>query len=513
MRLGIDFGTTRTVVAAVDRGNYPLVAFPDGRGSWTEWYPSEIGAGPDGLVYGHAAQALRSEPGAWRLTSIKRLLGRATPHEAVEVPGMEPVPVVDLLTGFLASLRLALHHDVANVTVGAGEPLEAMISVPANANSNQRFLTLEAFKRAGFRVVGLVNEPSAAGVEYAHRFLKKPEAPRSKEYIAVYDLGGGTFDAAAIRIAGMRHEVVSSEGVERLGGDDFDRVLFDMVRERLDVESLEPAAASRLLEECRERKEGLNPNTRKILVDAAEVGPGRGEVVVEAAEYYERCMPLVERTVECLEEVLAHLPDADEEGVLPRSVATVYLVGGSANFPLVSRALKERYGRRVQRSPYPHGAVAIGLAVAANTEEPYFVRETLTRHFGVWREADSGSRVVFDPIFAKDTALENGHAIRAVRRYRPAHNVGHFRFLECGALTLEGEPTGDLTPWEGICFPFDAELQGRDDVAALPVERHAPREDLTIVEEYTCDVSGIVSVRLREETSGFERSYQLGGTF
>src|SRR6185503_1450813 len=155
-----------------------------------------------------------------------------------------------LLGGYLASLATALRKGAANVTPGKREPLEAMISVPANANSNQRFLTLEAFKAAGFEVVGMMNEPSAAGVEYAHRHIKRPDAPRTKQYLAVYDLGGGTFDAAAIRIAGMRHDVVSNEGVEQLGGDDFDRVLLEMVTEPFGgPESLDPETRVRLLDE------------------------------------------------------------------------------------------------------------------------------------------------------------------------------------------------------------------------------------------------------------------------
>jgi molecular chaperone DnaK (HSP70) len=514
MRLGIDFGTTRTVVAVEDRGNYPLVSFRDRRGSWVEWYASRIAARDGALVFGNAAAALRGEPGTWHLVSIKRLLGRSAPDHPVEVPGVGTVSLLDLLTRFLASLREALEDGSANVRVPKGEPLEVMISTPANSNSNHRFLTLEAFKRAGFDVAGMINEPSAAGVEYAHRHIKRPDAPRAKEHLAVYDLGGGTFDAAAIRIAGMRHEVISSEGVEQLGGDDFDRILLEMVAEPLGgLESLDPGVAVHLLDECRERKEALNPNTRKVLVDTSEAGAGVDEVVVQVADFYDHCAPLVERTVECLERVLARLPDAEatEEG-LPHSVATIYLVGGSTSFPLVARTLRERYGRRVQKSQYPHGAVAIGLAVAANPEESYFVRETLTRHFGVWREADSGSRVVFDPIFVKDAALDGEHVLRAERRYRPAHNVGHFRFVECASLSPAGDPEADVAPWDEIAFPFDRALHARADFGELSVERTDPERTETIVEEYTVDPNGIVVVTLRSLESGFERSFRLSGS-
>ncbi len=515
MRLGIDFGTTRTVVAGGDRGNYPLVSFRDQRGSWTEWYPSRIAASDGKIVYGHRAHALRGAPGSWHLPSVKRLLARSAPDRPVPIPGVGDVTVLELLSGFLGSLRSALRKGSSNLSVGPREPLEVMISVPANSNSNQRFLTLEAFKAAGFDVVGMMNEPSAAGVEYAHAYVKRPDAPRARQHVAVYDLGGGTFDAATIRIAGMRHEVVSNEGVERLGGDDFDDVLFQMVAEALGGDGqLEPSVRTQIVDECRDRKEGLNPNTRKILVDTSAAGTGVEEVVIQAADYYERCEPLVEVTIEALERVLGRLPDGEEcDGGLPSSVATVYLVGGSTNFPLVARILRDRYGRRVQRSQYPHGAVAIGLAVAASPDEPYFVRETLTRHFGVWREAESGSRVVFDPIFMKDAALEGDLALRAERVYRPAHNVGHFRYAECASLTSEGDPSESVTPWDAFCFPFDPRLRGHDGLSTLPVERVDPSVTETIVEEYSCDANGIVKVTLRSLESGFEKSFRLTGSF
>lgn len=514
MRLGIDFGTTRTVVAVSDRGNYPLVSFRDERGTWIEWFPSRIAAVDGSIAFGHRADALRGRPDAWHLTSIKRMLAHSSPDEPIDVPVVGPIPLLELLGRYLAALASELRSDATNVAIGKRERLEAMISVPANANSNQRFITLEAFKLAGFDVIGMINEPSAAGVEYAHRFVKNPDSPRQKEYLAVYDLGGGTFDAAAIRIAGMRHEIVSSEGVERLGGDDFDQILFDMVVGEFGETELAPETIAPLVDEVRERKEALNPNTKKLLIDATAAGAGRDEVVVQVADFYDRCSPLVDRSIGCLERVLEKLPDAEElDGVLPKSVATIYLVGGSSTFPLVSRVLRDRYGRRVQRSPYPHGAVAIGLAVASNPDEPYFVRETLTRHFGVFREADGGARVVFDPIFVKDSALDrNGTPLSAERRYRPAHNVGHYRFVECASVSDAGDPDFGVTPWEAIVFPFEPDLQGRRGLAKLPVERRDPETTDTIVERYACDANGIVTVTLRAEESRYEKVFRLAGT-
>ena len=268
-----------------------------------------------------------------------------------------------------------------------------MIAVPANANSNQRFLTLEAFRRAGFQVRGLLNEPSAAGIEYAHHARRAGPSAR-RELVVVYDLGGGTFDASVISMAARRHEVVRSAGIAQLGGDDMDTLLLDLALEQAGVQDWTAAERVRLLEECREKKEGLHPNTRRLAIDLARGREGAGTVVVSTSAFYERCQPLVARTIATLEEAM--------QGFDWGAVAALYVVGGASALPLVGRLLRERYGRKVRTSPYPHAATAIGLAIAADQEAGYQLRERFTRHFGVWREAEDGRAVAFDVVFAKD---------------------------------------------------------------------------------------------------------------
>ena len=144
MRVGIDFGTTHTVVAAVDRGNYPVISF-DGVDAW----PSIIAANGDGeLRFGPDAAAVRHEPGWSVLRSFKRLLNEAGPQTEVNLAGRNH-RLADLLAGFLADLRSDLQRR-SNATLAPGETIEAAISVPANASSAQRLLTLDAFVAAGF---------------------------------------------------------------------------------------------------------------------------------------------------------------------------------------------------------------------------------------------------------------------------------------------------------------------------------------------------------------------------
>ena len=144
-----------------------------------------------------------------------------TPDSVVHI-GDRDVPLLEVLTGFFRALREALHtaSSIEGRFDETGGP-RTVLGVPAHANSTQR-LTLEACRRAGFEVVGMVNEPSAASFEFAHR-----QAGRSsrRNLVIVYDLGGGTFDASLLKLEGTSHEVLDSFGVNRLGGDDFDEVL------------------------------------------------------------------------------------------------------------------------------------------------------------------------------------------------------------------------------------------------------------------------------------------------
>jgi molecular chaperone DnaK (HSP70) len=511
MLLGIDYGTTRTVVAAVDRGNYPVVSFQGEHGDPQEWYPSLIAFARGGSerAYGFEARARQHEEGWSLLRSFKRELGALGPQAAVRL-GEATAPALQLLAEFLRQLKADL-YERSNLQLGAGEPLEALVSVPANANSNQRYVTLEAFRLAGFQVRGTLNEPSAAGVEYAHRHLKAGRGSGAREHVVVYDLGGGTFDASVISIADQRHEVLASDGISRLGGDDFDEVLLDMALAEGGVGELPAEARAALLEECREKKEGLHPNTRKVVVDLGRVIEGAGEVLVSTADFYERCRPLVEQTIEALERAVADSSAATY--VDWNSVAAVYLVGGSSDLPVVARTLRERYGRLVRRSPYPHAATAIGAAIAADSSAGYELRERFTRHFGVWREADQGRSIALDVIFEKETPLPASGAqkLMRVRRYRPAHNLGHYRFLECGRVDSAGHPTGDITPWDEIYFPFAPELQHETRLADVPVTRTQPRDHL-VEEVYSCDEHGIIEVQVINHATQHQRRFMLHKT-
>ncbi|HEX5430878.1 MAG TPA: Hsp70 family protein, partial [Bryobacteraceae bacterium] len=248
MKLGVDFGTTRIVVAAADRGNYPLVPFETPEATF-EWFPPLVALRGPERRYGWNAWNSQTDPSWTVIRSLKRYLEDAGPETAIEAGGAS-VPLAELLRGLLGTL-----HEELAVHFGASEKFEIMLGVPANANSNQRFLTVDAFQRARFSVLGLLNEPSAAAIEFGHR-------QRVKGRVLVYDLGGGTFDASLVQLDAQTHTVLATEGISTLGGDDFDRILAELALGEENLAALDPAALFRLEEECRRQKEALHPNSR-----------------------------------------------------------------------------------------------------------------------------------------------------------------------------------------------------------------------------------------------------------
>jgi molecular chaperone DnaK (HSP70) len=519
MRLGIDFGTTRIIVAFADRGNYPIVSFDGPDGTTREWFPPLVAVKDQRRVYGWEAWAAQEEPGWTVVRSLKRALEGAGPETMVQI-ATQTVPMLQLLGELCSALRSNLLERSNLPSVGAG-PLEVMLGVPANANSNQRFLTAEAFRQAGFRVLGLLNEPSAASIEFGHR-ERSSRQKNAKGQILVYDLGGGTFDASLVELEESEQRVIASEGIGALGGDDFDEILAELALDSAgisvaDRDTLSQAEMFHLHEECRVQKENLHPNTRRMSVDLGVVREGWPPVSLPVAHFYERCQPLVQETLHATEDLLeAHgygpSGASDSAAAKEQNLDALYVTGGGSDLPIVARMLREVFGRRVKRSAYTRSATAIGLAIQADAQAGYVLRDKFTRHFGVWREADSGRTVVFDPLFSKGTPLPAPGEPPLVqsRLYTPAHNIGHFRYLECSHLTDDGRPAGDITVWDDIRFAFDPVLHNDKDLGRLPVAPLDPCLRGQAEENYSCDAGGTVNVKIANLSGDYSRSYRLG---
>jgi molecular chaperone DnaK (HSP70) len=512
MKIGIDFGTTRIVVAAVDRGNYPVVTFEGPDGEARDWFPPVVAVRGSARRYGFDAWSAPEGAGWTLVRSVKHLLARSGLDTRIEL-GETTVPMMTVLCEMAQAVRAAL-TERSSLGLSPGEPLQAMLGVPANAHSNQRFLTAEAFRLAGFDVLGLLNEPSAASIELGHRSrLSGGEAPRRS--LLVYDFGGGTFDASLVELDDQVHWVRASEGISTLGGDDFDEALADLALDAAEVPDAERDGLTqgqwfRLHDLCRQHKEGLHPNARRLVVDLDDVVGGWPSVTIPVALFYERCEPLVTRTLETVDQLLAGAAADQEPGTPP--LEAIFLIGGASELPLVARRLRDRFGRKVRRSAHPRSATAIGLAIQADAEAGYVLRDRFTRFFGVWREADAGASAVFDPLFQKGTPLPGAGdpPLEARRTYYPAHNLGHYRFLECSHVARDGRPHGDLTHWDEIRFPFVRHLTQEADLAKIDVV-HAHEASTQAIEEICrVEAGGTVVVTLSNLTAGYTRSYRLG---
>ena len=382
-------------------------------------------------------------------------------------------------------------------------------------------MTLEAFRRAGFHVRALLNEPSAAGFEYSHRHARTLSSKR--EHVIVYDLGGGTFDASLVKMSGTHHDVVMTAGLAALGGDDFDRALADLAAEKakIDLGALSPHRLARLLDGCRSAKESLNASSRKITLDLeaclGEGAPSR-ELTLAVSDYYDACAPMVESTMEVMRTVIEREGAAEggagggADDPLSPDVAGLYVVGGASALPVVGRVLRTRFGRRVHRSPYPHASVCIGLAIASDAEAGFELDDRFSRNFGVFREAQGGEKASYDAIFTREMALPRpgDPPVTVRRRYRAAHDVGHYRFFECAAFDDEGNPRGDIAPLTDVLFPFDSKLRGGGvDLAGIAVRR-LDRDGPIVEESYAVDAHGMVEVTITDVDSGFARTHLLG---
>ncbi|RME29237.1 MAG: Hsp70 family protein [Deltaproteobacteria bacterium] len=506
MKLGIDLGTTRTIVAAVDRGHTPIVRFDDDADGIDAW-PTLAATDGSSWVFGPEAARRLLDPGWQGVRGLKRLLGGPQAGPDRRVPAGDQPTVLALLTAYLRALRDALLHHSNLPREADDDRLDVMVAVPAAASCTWRFLTLQAFRDAGFHVQGMLNEPAAAAIEYADRHGRTLNSRR--EHVLVYDLGGGTFDATVVQLGGGQHRVLAHAGRNHLGGEDLDAALLALALDRAGLEwtSLSPATIVRLLEHCRQVKEGIHPSTRRVVVELGALltsveraSAGIDEdhaVTLPLDRFHQRIAPLLAETFDTVTELIGE----GSAGLEAHGIAGVYVVGGASSLPLVARQLRQHYGRRVHRSPYPAGAVAMGLALAHRGD--IVVHDRVSRHLGVFREWSAGRQISFDPVIRPD--MPTGGA-PVIRRYRPVHTIGHFRFAECDRLAADGTPAGDLVPVGELRVPFSPAARTDPSRAGIaPMPEGGP----LVEEQWTVDVDGTVTVRFTDLDSGWRVEHRI----
>ncbi|BCV58776.1 chaperone protein HscA [Shewanella algae] len=357
---GIDLGTTNSLVAAVRSGEASTLADEQGRHS----LPSVVHYGEQGVRVGHDALADSAKDPENTIVSVKRFMGRsladvqsgeqAFPYqfEASE----NGLPLFVTRAGKMNPVQVSaevLRPLIARAESTLGGPLEGVvITVPAYFDDAQRQGTKDAAALLGIKVLRLLNEPTAAAIAYG---LDSGQ----EGVIAVYDLGGGTFDISILRLNRGVFEVLATGGDSRLGGDDFDELLQGLLRERMALKSLSSQEARQLLMEARRVKEALTDSDSTIakltLKDGSEC-----EAEVSRSEFDQLINTLVKKTIQGCRKALR------DAGVDTDEVLETVMVGGSTRVPLVREMVGDFFGKTPLTSIDPDRVVAIGAAVQAD---------------------------------------------------------------------------------------------------------------------------------------------------
>ena len=358
---GIDLGTTNSLIASVRAG--VVQTLPDDRG--VHLLPSVVRYLEDGsyVVGEEALAAAKSDP-ANTLLSIKRLMGRGikdvstlgdqVPYEFIDTDG--GMPLINVVSGPVspvkasASILQSLVHRAEKILAGKIDGV--VITVPAYFDDAQRQATKDAAIIAELNVLRLLSEPTAAAVAYG---LDSGE----EGVIAVYDLGGGTFDISLLRLNRGVFEVLSTGGDSALGGDDFDRAIAEWIIEAAGYESQISQAQFRgLMLEARGFKESLSDNASVAVQIDLEDLQFEGEL--SKNEFNQLIAPLVDKSIKACRRAVR------DAGVDVGDVNNVVLVGGSTRVPAVVDAVAEYFDSRPLDSIDPDRVVAVGAAIQAN---------------------------------------------------------------------------------------------------------------------------------------------------
>ncbi|MGK7377816.1 molecular chaperone DnaK [Planococcus sp. 1R117A] len=343
--IGIDLGTTNSAVAILEGGEPKIIPNPEGNRTTPSVVAFKNGERQVGEV---AKRQSITNPNT--IQSVKRLMGT---QETVSAEGKDYTPQE------VSAMILQYLKGYAEEYLGE-KVTKAVITVPAYFNDAQRQATKDAGRIAGLEVERIINEPTAAALAYG---LDKTE---TDETILVYDLGGGTFDVSILELGDGVFEVKSTAGDNRLGGDDFDKLVIDYLVQEFKKDngidlSKDKMATQRLKDAAEKAKKDLSgvASTQISLpfITAGEAGPLHLEVTLTRAKFDELTHSLVERTLGPTRQAIK------DAGISPSELDRVILVGGSTRIPAVQDAVKKETGKDPHKGVNPDEVVAMGAAV------------------------------------------------------------------------------------------------------------------------------------------------------
>ncbi len=493
--IGIDLGTTNSVVAVIENGQPAVVVNQEG----ARTTPSVVGLTREGeRLVGQVAKRQAVTNPENTVFSVKRFMGRKfteigdetrrVPYKVaaaangdawIDVRGKQYSPP-EISAMVLQKLKQAAEDHL-------GEPVtEAVITVPAYFNDAQRQATKDAGKIAGLNVLRIVNEPTAAALAYG---LDK----KTDETIAVYDLGGGTFDISVLEVGGDVVEVKSTNGDTHLGGDDFDHAVMEhLIAEFKKAEGIDLGKDRMALQRLKEAAEKAKIELSSVMetevnlpfITADATGPKHFSLKLTRAALERLVEPLVQRTLGPVKQALA------DAGLSPADIDEVVLVGGSTRMPRVQQVVKELFGKEPHKGVNPDEVVAIGAAlqggVLAGEVKDLLLLDVTPLSLGI--ETLGG---VMTTLIDRNTTI-------------PAKKTEIF------STAADNQTSVEVHVLQGERqFARDNRTLGRFHLSGLPA---APRGVPQIEVTFDIDANGIVNVAAKDVATGKAQTITISGS-